>query len=84
MSVGIWSLFHGHVFGLHPGTARFLLTSTGRQLMGDWLSHLEEVTQYQQLLNGLFISISDYNRRRIDERSSRRQQARTNLDIDNL
>ncbi len=79
-----WWLFHGHVFGLHPGAARFLLTSTGRQLIGDLLSDWGNESRCQQLLNGLFISMSDYNRRRIDERSSRRQRARTNLDIENL
>ena len=73
-----WSLFHGHVFGLHPGAARFLLTATGRELLGGWLQDVENDVTYGRLLNGLYHSIYDYSERRSQSAADRGPQARSN------
>lgn len=69
-----WSLFHGHAFGLHPGTSRFLLTSVGQEMMGCWLVDEDRHVAYGRLLHGLYIAIYDYSERRRQSTDNRRQQ----------
>ena len=77
------SLFHGHVFGLHPGTARFLLTATGRELMGDWLQDTCNDVAHSRLLHGLFFSLYEYSNRRSESAADRRASNRSipNTDV---
>lgn len=56
-------LFHGHIFALHPACGDFMLTATGRDLVGDFLLHPGPGAAFQRLLNGLALAIDDYARR---------------------
>ena len=53
-------LFHGHIFGLHPACANFMLTQTGCALMGQYLIDPGSQSSFRRLLNGLFIAMHDY------------------------
>ncbi len=78
------SLFHGHVLGLHPGTARFLLTATGRELMGDWLQDTCNDVAHSRLLHGLYLSLYDYSNRRSESAADRSASNRSSLNADEL
>ena len=65
------SLFHGHVFGLHPATGLFMLTDTGPRLLGDWLARPTSVEAHGRLLNGILIALFNYGARR-DEAAENR------------
>jgi hypothetical protein len=72
----LFYLFHGHVFGLHPGTGIFIQTRTGSELIGEVLQAEEgRPAAFRRLLNGLLIAMIDYADRgqTIDE--SRRWEA---------
>ena len=65
-------LFHGHIFALHPATAFFTQTETGRRLLGDWLVTTvygweyrpnPETPELRRLLQGLSIAVCDYSNR---------------------
>ena len=52
-------LFHGHIFGLHPASATFMQTQTGRGLTGAWL--LDDCqANYERLVCGLMVACSQY------------------------
>jgi hypothetical protein len=53
-------LFHGHVFALHPAGGNFMLTESGQQLMGQWLSDPRSAATYQRLLHGLAVAVHQY------------------------
>jgi hypothetical protein len=53
-------LFHGHVFALHPAGGNFMLTESGRRLMGQWLSDPHSTSTYQRLLHGLAVAVHQY------------------------
>lgn len=53
-------LFHGHIFALHPACGNFMLTESGRRLMGEWLSDPHSAATYQRLLHGLAIAVYQY------------------------
>lgn len=69
------SLFHGHVFGLHPGTGLFTLTETGPRLLGEWLAAPNSVEAFGRLLRGLLIALFDYSGHRGDVAANRRNPA---------
>ena len=71
------SLFHGHVFGLHPGGGLFLQTEAGRELMGEWLQNPESAAYFGRLLHGLYVAIYDYVERRQTAAAARRRQITT-------
>ncbi len=52
-------LFHGHIFGLHPASAAFMSTPTGKKLIGDCLLDDSQET-YELLLNGLDLAVYHY------------------------
>ena len=55
-------LFHGHVFALHPACGTFMLTQTGCELLGDWLT-VDSTATYQRLLHGLYVAMDHYAQR---------------------
>lgn len=67
-----WSLFHGHVFGLHPGLWRFLLTQTGQELMGECLQEPKSTERMERMLNSFLMSLFDYQERWSTQNTSRR------------
>jgi len=69
-----WSLFHGHVFGLHPGVSRFLLTPVGQELMGCWLVDGDRDVADGRLLHGLYTALYDYSERRRQSADDRHQR----------
>ena len=52
-------LFHGHIFSLHPASATFMQTPTGRRLAGDWLLD-DSQANYERLVCGLMVACSHY------------------------
>lgn len=77
------SLFHGHIFGLHPATAAFMQTTTGPELLGEWLANPVSVELFGRVLNGLLIALFDYRQRRelaAEKRPRRRVQATDDLE----
>jgi len=68
---GCHSLFHGHVFALHPGGGQFLQTRTGQQLLGAWLRDRRRKDTLGCLLNGLANATLQY-RCRYEQASSAR------------
>jgi len=59
-----YHLFHGHIFALHPAGADFMLTKTGRELMGEWLSDPDPFSApYRRLLHALSVAIYNYANR---------------------
>ena len=61
---GLFHLFHGNIFALHPALAPFLRTTTGAVLMASWLRNPDSEEQYQRLLHGLFVAVGQYARHR--------------------
>lgn len=77
------SLFHGHIFGLHPATAVFMQTTTGPELLGEWLANPLSAELFGRVLNGLLIALFDYRQRRelaAENRPRRRVQATDDLE----
>lgn len=72
-------LFHGHILGLHPAGSNFIQTTTGTDLIGDYVTKVPGSTEFdqafQRLLNGLLVAIYDFARRRADYSSMRGQPA---------
>lgn len=64
-------LFHGHVFGLHPASGPFMKSSSGRELLGNWLCQPSSEEDLGRLLHGLLIALFDYQSRRDDQAKSR-------------
>lgn len=69
---GCWSLFHGHVFALHPGGALFLQTAEGARLMGESLRTPGSLELYERLLGGLLIAMAVYDGMRWSANEQRR------------
>ena len=69
---GKFTLFHGHIFGLHPGCGWMHMTVTGQQLVGSWLADLEDISGYRRVLHGLLVSIQHYISRLSEQRIERR------------
>ena len=77
------SLFHGHVFGMHPATGPFMLAPTGRQLLGTWLAEPLDIQRFGRLLHGILIALFDYARRREDAAADRpRPAVRSEADLE--
>lgn len=53
-------LFHGHVFGLHAGTALFAQTQAGAELIGAALREGDVGPAFRRLLSGLLVALHDY------------------------
>lgn len=71
-------LFHGHVFGLHPASAMFIQTTTGRRLIGDWL--LDDCRErYELLLSGINLAIFHYSTVYDERRHNRRVRMSNDL-----
>jgi hypothetical protein len=83
-SDGCWSLFHGHVFALHPASARFGLTSAGKSLLGDFLiaEGNEESVAFERVLNGMLIAVGEYHSRMSDQSFNRKSRERSGQDIE--
>jgi hypothetical protein len=58
---GLFYLFHGHVFALHPAAGFFLKTAAGCELMADWLRQPDSEPFFGCLLNGLCVAINHYS-----------------------
>jgi hypothetical protein len=77
------SLFHGHIFGLHPAAGTFMQTMAGPSLLGDWLNNLESVELFGRVLNGLLTAIFAYRQRRelvAENRPHRRVETHEDLE----
>lgn len=70
-------LFHGHVFALHPATGEFIRTTTGRELVGDWLTHPDGEGPFGRLLHGMYVSTFHYASRRQDIAEQRKKRPPT-------
>jgi hypothetical protein len=66
------SLFHGHVFGLHPALGPFLMTACGQELLGAWLADSESVPTLGAVLHGVYVALCHYKMSREELRESRR------------
>ena len=66
------SLFHGHVFGLHPASGPFVMTQTGGEFLGDWLSAPTSSKALGRLLHGLFLALYAYQENRSSLAEERR------------
>ena len=75
-------LFHGHVFGLHPGTGIFAQTRTGRELIGEALQEAPQGPEFRRLLHGLLIAMHDYSDRSATISDGRRWAKHTTHDGD--
>ena len=64
--------FHGHVLGLHPASAAFMSTRTGKQLLGQWLIDDREES-FNMLLGGLGIAIAQYKSNHMGYQLDRRK-----------
>jgi hypothetical protein len=54
------SLFHGHIFALHPAMSMLMYTPTGQQLMGQYVrgeTAEECLTPFQKLLWAIYLSL---------------------------
>jgi len=73
------SLFHGHVFGLHPAMGPFIRTPTGRELLGGWLADPTSAERLGNLLMACHGALYDYSDRRdlaaADRRNRRHEVA---------
>lgn len=76
-------LFHGHVFGLHPGLSVFLRTRTGGELIGDYLRGNGGDRPLRQLLNGFCTALADYYVRS-DEIAAARKRSSRDLKFEDL
>ncbi len=79
-------LFHGHVFALHPGSFLFIQTRTGTALMGEWLRDPRSGAAFRRLLNGLYVAVNDYARRKQIARELRRRESQmiTGFDLETV
>ncbi len=75
-ALAYFHLFHGHAFALHPATALFLSTPTGRELVGDWLAAGYSKRAFQRLLYGISIAVYHYAGLRDEAAQGRRKQPR--------
>jgi hypothetical protein len=69
-------LFHGHIFGLHPGTYLFAQTRTGGELIGEALIEPRLGPAFERLLNGLMLAMYEFSERTQGNRDRRRGRAR--------
>lgn len=69
----LFHLFHGHVFGLHPGTGIFVRTKVGTELIGEVLEGAEPGPAFGRLLNGLLIAMHHYADRHETVAEARRE-----------
>jgi hypothetical protein len=67
-------LFHGHAFALHPATALFLSTPTGRELVGSWLVTDCSNREFRRLLHGILVAVYHYAGLRHEAAQRRRKQ----------
>jgi hypothetical protein len=67
-------LFHGHAFALHPATALFLSTPTGRELVGSWLVTDCSKRESRRLLHGILVAVYHYAGLRTEAAERRRKQ----------
>lgn len=69
---GEYTPFHGHIIGLHPGCGWMISTSSGQQLIADWLRDLRNFTLYRRILYGLWVSLNHYVTRLSEQKMDRR------------
>jgi hypothetical protein len=84
---GDFRLFHGHVFALHPACSNFLMTPTGRELVGNWLLDPHSSTIYRRMLQGIAIAVFDYSSRVglcADERKQRIDSVGGSRELDDI
>ncbi|HEY4261960.1 MAG TPA: hypothetical protein VGM98_17445 [Schlesneria sp.] len=75
------TLFHGHVFALHPATGPFILSRTGRALLGEWFQNSDSMEIFERLLNGIFLALMHYHTQRDDARDNRPKRESSAPDI---
>ena len=68
-------LFHGHVFGLHPASADFICTTTGRDLIGNYLAPPSEDATFRRCLHGMYVAVHDYANRIATDAENRVEKA---------
>lgn len=78
------SLFHGHVFGLHPGCSLLLQSNSGRQILGKWLADPESEDRLFALLNAIFVCAYCYTTQRLDYAAQRKRQPRYVADLNEI
>lgn len=66
------SLFHGHVFALHPGCRSFIQTPVGKQLVGNWVIDQSQAS-FESLLGGIYVAMCHYYSVYTLNRKSRRK-----------
>ena len=74
-------LFHGHIFGLHPAFGDFMLTKTGAEMFGDFLSAANQ-DSYQRLIQGLLIAVYHYDQRHQNSTLNRTPKETTDADVE--
>lgn len=80
-------LFHGHVFGLHPGSGLVMQTPTGRTLVADFVrarTAEEQVEPYRRILAAIELAVHIYMGGLADHAESRRKRpgtSSTQLDV---
>lgn len=72
-----WHLFHGHIFGLHPGMSMLMLTETGKRLVGEYLlasTPRGQNTSFERLLMAIYASLCFYvcQRQKVQEDKAER------------
>lgn len=83
-SDGCWSLFHGHLFALHPSTALLMCTAAGKRLVGDCVASPgdEKSPEFERLLHAVHIAVYFYCERLNTQSQNRKSKEITNLDPD--
>jgi len=70
---GQFSLFHGHIFGLHPASGLLLQTLPGRDVLGAWLSDLDSAGAFGRVLRAIQFCLFAYHERSEETAQSRRK-----------
>ncbi len=76
------SMFHSHVFALHPAASLFMQTTTGPVLLGDLLVAPDSVEAFERFLHGLSLAIHSYKDAIDEERRERKVKAVTGVDLE--
>lgn len=78
------SLFHGHVFGLHPGSSLLMRTDNGKRLMADWLTNLRDSEPLLRVLRGIYVCVNHYHDLYETTRSDRKKRPESESDIEEV
>ena len=70
------SLFHGHIFALHPAGGYLAQTEVGQQYLGDWLAKPTCCVRLGRVLDAMTIAVFQYARTREERAEDRRIRPR--------